>query len=214
MRTLVVLGGNCNKNWLESYMENNKFDYIIAVDKGLEYADWLSLNVNYIIGDFDSVGKNILLKYENSNVVIEKFMPEKDYTDGELAIDRAIDLLSTKIVIVAATGSRLDHVIANIGLLKKIIDNDIDCMIVDSNNVISMIKRTKCIHDFELIGRYISIIAFSDVVDGITLTGFKYPLNNYRLEKGKAIGISNELISDIATISIKSGYLLVINSRD
>ena len=66
----------------------------------------------------------------------------------------------------------------------------------------------------EQYGKYISLIPFSEKVNGVTLEGFKYPLQNYTMGGFNSLGISNEIIADEAKISLASGQLIVVESRD
>ena len=68
----------------------------------------------------------------------------------------------------------------------------------------------------ESLGKYVSLLPLTDIVKGITLKGFKYPLENYNMESGKSstIGISNELVNEEGFIDFKEGILILIESRD
>lgn len=212
MTTLIISGGELNPIFLKTFLGNNNINNIIAVDKGLEVLDKIKILPNYIIGDFDSINKNVLSKYENNAEVI-KLNPEKDFSDTHMALKLAIDLKSTSIYILGAMGKRIDHALANIHILKEALDSNIECKILDSNNEIQLITTGK--HKVGNLGyKYISLIPLSTKVEGITLTGFKYPLNNATLEIGHSIGVSNELIKNTATIEIKSGILIFIKSKD
>lgn len=213
MITLIISGGELNPDFLKTFIENKNIDNIIAVDKGLEILDKTNMMPNYIIGDFDSVSENILHEYTEKNIKIVKLNPEKDYTDTHMALKLAIELNSTSVYIVGALGRRIDHAIANIHILKEMLGNNIECKIVDENNEIQLITKGETkLQNIEY--KYISLIPLTTKVDGITLSGFKYPLNNAVLEIGHSIGVSNELIGDTATIEIKSGILIMIKSKD
>jgi thiamine pyrophosphokinase len=51
-------------------------------------------------------------------------------------------------------------------------------------------------------------------VMGVTLEGFRYPLNDATLKLGWSLGISNVLEATSGTISVTAGMLLIIRSRD
>ena len=119
IKTLIVSGGNVQKDFFNEIYLNNKFDYIIASDRGLEILDKFDIKPNYIIGDFDSIDKKILNKYINTDIEIKELNPEKDYTDTHMAIKLAIELKSKQITIVGAIGTRIDHTIANIHVIKE-----------------------------------------------------------------------------------------------
>lgn len=212
IKTLIVSGGNVEEDILNQI--NEEFDYIIASDKGLEALDKINMDPNYIIGDFDSIDKKILQKYiNNKNIIIKELNPEKDYTDTHMALKLAIELESTHITILGAIGTRIDHTIANIHILKETLDNNIECKIIDSRNEIQLINK-KTILDLDKKYKYISLIPLTTKTEGITLKGLKYSLENASLEIGHSIGVSNEQIEDYAEIDIKKGMLILIKSKD
>ena len=213
MKTLIITGGNSNIEFTKEYFLKYSFDLIIAVDKGLEIIDKLNIKPNYIIGDFDSINKDILKKYENSESKIIKLNPIKDLTDTHEGINLAIKDGATDIKILGGIGSRLDHTIANIHILKEALDKNINCEIVNENNIIKLInKNTTLKKDNNF--KYISLIPLTTKVTGVTLKGFKYEIENIDLEIGKSLGISNEQIKDVANIELKDGILILIQSND
>ena len=140
IKTLIVSGGNVEDNILTNF--KNEFNYVIASDRGLEELDKYNIVPNYIIGDFDSIDKEILNKYiKNKDIKIMELNPEKDYTDTHMALKLAIELKSTSIIIIGAIGTRLDHTIANIHILKEALDENIECRIIDSRNEIQLINK-------------------------------------------------------------------------
>ncbi len=215
MNCLIVTGGNVDLNLLNNYYNSNKDSLVIAVDKGLESLYKLNIIPDHIVGDLDSVNATILKHYQNNpQITIHKYIPEKDYTDTDIALKLAIKLAASNITIIGATGTRIDHMLANIHVLTYALDSKIPCHILDSNNKIYLINDSAKLNKDEAHGKYISLIPLTTSVEGLTLKGFKYPLNNYCLTIGKSLGISNEIIQDIATIDLKSGTLIVIESKD
>ena len=212
IKTLIVSGGTVEENILANF--KNEFNCIIASDKGLEALDRYNITPNYIIGDFDSIDKKILDKYINDkNIVIKSLNPEKDYTDTHMALKLAIELKSTNITIIGAIGTRLDHTIANIHILKETLDKNIECRIINSRNEIQLINK-KTILELDDDYKYISLIPFTTKVKGVTLKGFKYLLEDATLQIGHSIGVSNEQIEDYAEVDLKKGILILIKSKD
>lgn len=211
MKTLIVSGGKINIFFLENHLKLNKYDIIIAIDKGLESLDKLKIVPNYILGDFDSIDKNILKKYEN--IEMKNLNPEKDYTDTHAGINLAIELKSTEIIIIGAIGTRIDHTVANIHILKEALDHNIKAKIINEKNEIELINKKIEIEKNKKF-KYISIIPLTSSVTGITIKGMKYTLSNYTLQVGKSIGISNEQIEKKAFIQIENGILIIIKSKD
>lgn len=211
MKTLIISGGNVTKEILKDVLENNSFDNIIAVDKGLEILDECKIELNYIIGDFDSVNTRIVNRYNNANII--KLNPEKDFTDTHMAIKLALEIKSSYIVILGAIGTRIDHTIANIHVLKECMERKIMCEIINENNKIMLINKS-CYIDLDKKYKYVSLIPLTTNVTGVTLKGFKYFLKNATLSIGKSIGVSNEQIEEKAKIELKEGILICIRSRD
>ncbi|WP_455715581.1 thiamine diphosphokinase [Anaerosporobacter sp.] len=220
MRTLIITGGFIEQDFAKSYLEEESFDMVIAADRGVEAAKALNIPVNYILGDFDSLNPSILqevksqLADENSLFELKEFPPEKDYTDTHLAIVTAIEAGATSVTILGATGTRLDHVVANMNLLLIFLNHHIEAKIVDSHNQIYVIDADTHLYMDKVRGKYVSLIPYTDLVTGVTLIGFKYPLHNAKMTKGNSLGISNELLEEEGIIKIDQGILIVIESRD
>ena len=215
MNTLIVTGGNIDIPFLDKHIKTTLYNNIIAVDKGLEAVYKLGLFPNHIVGDLDSVNSIIVEKYlNNSNITLHKYIPEKDYTDTDIAIKLAIELNSTHITIVGATGTRFDHTLANVHILCYALEKNIPCEIIDKHNKIYLINSKTQLDKTRTYGKFISLIPLTTQVYGLTLTGFKYLLNNYTLEIGKSLGISNEILDNVATINLIDGILIVIESND
>ena len=87
-------------------------DFIIAADNGLSVLDELNITPNLIIGDLDSVPEKILVKYKK--IPLERYAKEKDLTDSEISLQKAISLKPKKISLLAMTGTYFDHSLANI----------------------------------------------------------------------------------------------------
>lgn len=214
VRTLIVSGGNIGLSFFKELISNNEYNNIIASDKGLEILDKCKITPNYIIGDFDSIDQNILNKYiNNSNIKIIKLNPIKDYTDTHMALKLAIDIKSLDITIIGAIGTRVDHLLGNIHVLKEALDKKISCKILNENNKIYLLNRETILKK-EIEYPYISLIPLTTTVEGITLNGFKYNLNNEKMYIGQSLGVSNEQIEENAIIKIEKGILIIIKSKD
>ena len=213
MSTLIVTGGNVNTEFLKKILEENKFETIVAADKGLEALNKINVMPNYIIGDFDSVNKTTLNQYENKNIEITYLKPEKDFTDTHMAIKLAIEKRAKHITIIGATGTRMDHTLANIHVLNEALQNNVPTEIINENNRIMLInKKAKLIKNTNY--KYVSIIPLTTKITGVTLKGFKYNIENATINLGESIGVSNEQIEQEALIEIKEGIAILIYSKD
>lgn len=183
MKTLIVTGGSIDIDFLKEHLKSNSYDLIIAVDKGLESLDKIRLNPDYIIGDFDSINKEILAKYNKNIITLNK---EKDYTDTHMALKLALEHKSTHIVIIGAIGTRLDHTIANVHILKEALEQNVKCELLNKNNKVFLINSKTDIEKDENF-KYLSIIPLTERVTGVTLSGLKYSLKNATLTIGASI---------------------------
>lgn len=216
-RCLIITGGKLNLDFARSFLKQEKFDKLIAVDGGLKAVKELGLVPDYIVGDFDSVSSEIREEFRKYPYIVwEQHKPEKNETDTELARNRALTLSCNEIVFLGATGGRLDHMIGNIHALKTCMERGIAAYIVDSQNRLSLLDEERTFFKETQWGKYISFAPYTEEVTGITLTGFKYPLKDKTLRRGEEVGlcISNELEQESATITLKEGVLICIESRD
>lgn len=220
MKVLIITGGNIDQDFAFSFLKKNKYEEIIAVDGGLAFADQAGLNISHLVGDFDTIDSEILKKFiYRKDICVHQFNPEKDYTDTDIAIKLALKLFEKQegdkeLHILGGTGSRLDHVLANLQMLKKTMEAGIEGVILDKNNQIRMIQGTYILKKQELFGKYVSLIPATPVVKGITLEGFKYPLDKAETSFGESLCVSNELVEAEGKICIEEGIVWVILSRD
>lgn len=210
---LIVSGGRVSRPLLSSVYETHPSIYIIGVDKGLEALEDLSITPDLALGDFDSASGEIKSKYQDKENTI-LLSPMKDYTDTHVAVEYALKLNPKKVLILGATGSRLDHVMANFSALLLCVNQGVDAVILDETNRIRLINRKLRIAKHDQYGKYISLIPFSDKVTGVTLVGFVYGLKDAILTKDNMIGISNEIREEESLITIEDGYLIVMETKD
>lgn len=210
---IIVTGGTIQDDLLLRVMNEYDGSYIIGVDKGIETLHRLGIDADLVLGDFDSASADIRIYYKNHpNIIV--LQPEKDFTDTHVAVLEALKQNPSRVILVGATGTRIDHMLANINMLKLCLEKKVDAFIVDGNNRIRMIDKQCKIEKKTLYGKYISCIPFSDKVTGITLVGFKYPLTDATMIKEDSLGISNELREEEGLITIDTGYLLVMETKD
>ncbi len=213
MTAILICGGTLSAGFLSRVREQYKDAVVYAVDGGLAVADAAGILPDYLVGDFDTAEEGLVMRYENRCVTI-RHKPEKDATDTELAVDEALERGAEHIVLLGATGSRMDHTIANIHMLYRILRKGKKAWILNENNRISLHKEGFIVNRDELFGSYISFLPFFGEVTGVTLKGFKYPLSGETLTAGISLGISNEGQEKLLEVSFLSGYLLMIEARD
>lgn len=212
MKAVIFSGGQIPSiDIVKEELENT--DFIMCADKGAEVLYKYGIEPDEIIGDFDSIDKSIFQNFEDKNISIKKFPPEKDDTDTSIALDEVLKRKVDEIVLLGATGSRMDHVLGNIGLLIKCLKHKVKCYIRDDNNIIFLTdkKITLTYRGY----KYFSLLSYGEKLKELTIKGGKYPLNNYELQLGESLAVSNEFLLDKSVdIDFKSGLLLIVESRD
>ncbi|PID02747.1 thiamine diphosphokinase [Sporosarcina sp. P2] len=188
----------------------------IGVDRGALYLLEKGIQPNEAVGDFDSVTEE-QLKQINSNVeIVHRANEDKDETDTELAVQRALAYEPDYIILTGVTGGRLDHLQSALHLLYRMQaeNRKVKFKIHNTTNDIRVmlpgVRRVKKDTRYP----YTSFFSFGPVVTGLTLTGFKYETVNERLEMGVTRFTSNETVADVCTISFREGICLMVRSSD
>lgn len=214
-RCLILTGGSVDYSSASDFLIKYSYDLILAVDGGLTAARKLQLKPDCCVGDFDSVSKDDLEHFRKiPGISWETHPPEKDETDTELALHLALRRKVDSIHVFGATGTRMDHTLASISLLQIPLEAGVSCWLIDGHNRITMIDSGMALKRSEAFGTYVSLIPFTESVSGVTLEGFKYPLQDYTFVQGNSLGVSNEIICEEAVITIGKGRMLLIESKD
>ena len=238
---IIVSGGDIQSDFALYFLKKNiekagrENIRLIAADRGLEFfLDYLILP-DVVIGDFDSLsedGKNFLemqnedipyggmlewklQKGEGKVVEVVRLRPEKDDSDTQSAMNYAIQNGAKEIVILGVTGNRVDHLMANFGLLILAQKQDTEVALADRYNYMKLIPSGTILKKAEQFGKYVSFFPLRGDVTGLTLEGFKYPLDKYHLTTADSgLTVSNEISEEYAKVTYESGTLLMIMSRD
>jgi len=213
---VIAIMGNGPMDYIPNLKQyEDEIDIWIGVDRGTLTLLEKNITVDYAVGDFDSITtkqKEIILK---NRMNVSAYPSEKDETDFEIALQKALELKPEKLYLFGVTGGRLDHTLINIQLLIRLVtDEKVHGVIVDKWNQLELLTPgTYTLHKDEQFP-YISFVPFTQSVKNLSLTGFYYGLTNYDLSWGSTRCISNELISNEGTFSFNSGKVLLIKSCD
>ena len=186
-------------------------DKIIAADGGLAHVQALNLEPDLLVGDLDSVTPEQIRWAEEVGAEVRKYPVEKDETDLELALQEAVETGCSRITITGALGGRLDQMLSNIYLLNLPVLAGLDVRIDDGVQEVILIHGSVDLQGSP--GDTVSLLPLSPIVRGISTRGLRYPLIEESLIFYHSRGISNEMISQNASIQIQSGILLCIHAR-
>lgn len=212
---IIVSGGSIQDEFALGLIEKVQADCIIGVDSGLSFLYRNQVVPTHIVGDFDSVEPDVIAYYKTkTNIPIQEFNPVKDATDTEIALRLALGLGVEKLWILGATGTRLDHVMANIQILKIALDAGVEAYIVDECNRISLWEKEICLKKSDEFGRYFSLFPFGGVVEDVSIEGAKYSLSHYRVSPDESRCVSNEMQDEEVKITFPEGILVLMETRD
>lgn len=210
MKTIIISGGT-PPSLILLEQETENCSCIIGADGGANYLHNHSFLPHFVIGDLDSIQTSTLQFLKEKNIPIEQHPKDKDCTDTQLALYKAINLGATEIVFLGCTGgNRIDHFFGNVGLLLQCLRNNINATIKDNNNIITLLDKPTIIKGIK--GEIFSLYAYSELVSNLNITGAKFALSNYDLELGNALTLSNEFLDDTVKITFNNGKLLLIRS--
>jgi len=207
---VVVLGGNPPTRAIRQHIPAHQL--VIAADSGLHGAIDLGLRVNVVIGDMDSVDKAVLAAVEANGTTVTQLPRDKDSTDAELALLKAVEMGATKIVLITKGGGRLDHELGVFAVLQN--PNLRHCTIqaMWDNSMLHLIHGPAAVTITGNLGSNVGLIAAGGEASGISTVGLKWSLANESLAPHSSRGISNQLTEETATISVQTGSLFVVQS--
>lgn len=212
MKVTIVSGGKApSLTLVKNELETSSF--LICADSGANCLYKYKIKPDYLMGDFDSIDKEALDFFRTSEVKISKYPEKKNFTDTEAVCNKALGLNADEITFLGCTGTRLDHIMGSIGMLKQCIKMGVKAYIKDENNSIEIINKSSIIYGKK--GDIFSLYAYCDVVKNLSIIGAKYKLNNYDLTLGDSRTVSNEFLDSNVRIQFDDGGLILLfRSKD
>ncbi len=206
-RALIIAGGEAPPpSWLQSIYRPD--DYVIAADSGYIAAAKAKLQVDVLLGDFDSLPQDYQLTSPPHQ--LKRFPVDKDYSDGELALLEAHAHGAGQALIVGALGGRLDHTLFNaIALLEKASQLRLRATILAPHTCAFQLQSGESRSLGSFLGQTCSIIALDSSVT-LSLQGMLYNLREETLKRSSTRGLSNRVMENSAIIAIEDGRAIVV----
>lgn len=183
---------------------------VIAADAGIGHALTLGLTPELWVGDFDSVPPS--LPDHLASVEKRTFPPEKDKTDGELAIAAALERGATSLVLAGAFGgARADHAFLHLALALHLAEQGTEVLLTSGTQEgVPLLLGT---HRFDYADATLfSILGFSDL-SGLTVEGAKWPLDHVEVPFGSSLTISNEVAGTLR-VALDGGRAMLLAHPD
>lgn len=204
MKSCIIFAGG---DFSADDFKSMKADLIICADGGYSHARKIGIIPDAVIGDFDSYTGEF-----PENAEILKSPPEKDDTDTMLAVKYAIEKKCDSITLYGAMGGRFDHTFANIQTLIYSYENGCKMTICSPENIITVQGiGTEFYEKYD--GWYFSVFSLTEKLHIGSMTGVKYPLENYIINQNFPLGVSNEITAEKAVVSVKNGLALIVRSE-
>lgn len=216
--TVIVSGGMLEEEYALRVLQDERTEFIIAADSGLLFLYRHQIQPNYIVGDFDSAPSEVVSYYrEQTNIPIRQFDPVKDYSDTEIALRLCLNLGRKNILILGGTGSRIDHIWANVQTLKIALDAGANAMLLDSHNRVRLLKQGIVLDKDKAFGPYFSVFPLGGTVEYFSIKGAKYPLTNHTLTPYDSLCVSNEYAEEQVEITfpeLPGSVVVLMETRD
>lgn len=203
----VVVGGELVDSALAD--ELPAFDHVIAADSGLHAAQRLGLRTDLLVGDLDSVDRELA---EELDIDVERHPRAKDQTDIVLALERACDLGAERVVVVSGGGGRLDHALANVLVLASPRYAHLQVCAHIGRARVDVVWSQLAMSGVP--GAVVSLFAVDGPAVGVTTDGLRYGLDDAVLESLSSRGVSNEFVGGPASVVVADGTLLVVRPGD
>ncbi len=198
---------------------------VITIQKQYPNAKWVGVDRGVFLllkagiipvkafGDFDSLSDDERRWVDDKEMELSVYPCEKDETDMEIGLNWVLKQKPDQVILLGATGGRLDHLFMNAHLILLGVRKGISIYIQDRWNKFTIwgpgtyrVNRSSY--------SYVSLIPLTNEVIGLTLKGFRYPLDNATIKQGSSLSLSNEIIEEYGIISFSQGQVYAFESVD
>ncbi len=179
---------------------------IIAADGGMTHAAAVGVMPELWLGDFDSSDKALIARY--ADVPRQSHPVAKDATDGELAVDEAVRLGASELLLAGGFGGQADHAFAHMMLLLRLKAQGISVMLSSGHEEAWPLLDDSIEIDVPP-GSRMSILPVTDL-DRITVEGVRWPLSDRNVMLGTTLTLSNEVEASPARVSVAAGKAIVL----
>lgn len=207
IRCVIICGSpEYDADFVKSFINFN--DYVMCADSGYKTAVSLGIKPDLFVGDFDSYNGTV-----GEDVECVKLNTHKDDTDTMHCADLAVKKEFKKVVLLCATGARIDHTLGNFCVLKYLSENNVEASIENPYETVQFLSRGEYIYNKK--GCTFSIIPFACESVTISFEGdVEYPADNLVISSSAVIGVSNVFNADGVKVRIIEGNALFIVVSD
>jgi thiamine pyrophosphokinase len=187
-------------------------DAIVCADGAAQVLLKTDHRPTVIIGDLDSLKADAYKWADALDIPIERHPQEKDQIDGELALERALQMGARSILMLGAHGGRTAMFLANLKILRRVHDLGLDGSMVGHGESLRFLGAGSELSLAGRAGATLNLLA----VDGdatVSLHGTAFDGDGIRLDARSARGLSNRIVADGARIRVSAGTVLTVVER-
>jgi thiamine pyrophosphokinase len=211
VKAIVVAGGDAAA---DDAAQLAGADLVIAADSGAAWLSGIGVRPDVVIGDMDSIDPALLDRLAGEGTMIERHSPDKDESDAELAVERAVAAEASEVLILGALGGeRLDHELANLLLLADRRWKGSRLAILRGGTTVRVVHSNERLELQAGEGDLVTLLPVEAEATGVRTEGLRFPLTGETLQLGRSRGLSNQVEHVPASVSLERGTLLVIETR-
>lgn len=162
-----------------------------------------------IVGDLDSLDADAFKWADALDIPIERFPEDKDFTDGELALQKALEMKPKSVLILGGHGKRTAMFLGNIKLLRRCHDAGLEAAMVGHRESVRFISAGEEIILTGRTGGTLNVLAVDDDAKA-TVTGTDYDVQEFVLGHASCRGVSNPITEDAASVKVQEGTVIVV----
>ena len=181
---------------------------LICADAGLEIAQRYGITPHLIMGDFDSMECP-----PETDIPVRTFPVEKDDSDSMLAAKEGLERGFRRFLFYGSLGGRLDHTIANISMLRYVLDFGATGWILSEENCVTLIQNTSLTLEWDERYPHLSVFSYEKEARGVVVEGGKYTPQSHSLDNVFPLGLSNSIVGERATVTVEEGVLLIVRAK-
>ena len=202
-RALVIINGYpVPKHFLNYFWQKN--DIHICTDGSFHSVFKAGFTPDFVIGDIDSLQKEKLPENMKNRIIQQS---NQDSTDLQKVFNYLKKKSIKEIDILGVIGSRVDHLIFNISLLKLYYADFQRIRFWTPSESIELVLKEKIIKAEK--GTRISFFPLFDRVEKLSSTGLEYELSEESLDFGGCMSISNRIRKTPARLNWMKGMLVI-----
>ena len=202
---IIFVGGDSPHSSLSAHLPGDA--HVIAADSGWEHAVRMGLTPNDLVGDMDSIHPVHLEQARNLGACVIEHPRDKDFTDTEIALRRAVEAGCDHITVVSGGGDRFDHLLSMVHAMSDI---NLPLVAYVGTTRIEFVRPSRDLVVAAGPARTISLVPIGGDAIGVTTSGLRWNLEDDTLRSAASRGVSNEPTHESVTVSVAEGTVAVL----